>query len=651
MGQRERISISLHLHRWNILSLSAVISVLVFLIFSNQTPQYESAATLLIKNPERDASATGARNFYATQLQILESRQLAGRVVKKTHARFAQHPDFNPALDGSWFAGRFSSGGDRERTLDQQMIDSLLSRLVVSSVADTNLVNIRFRSRNPATAAEVANLIASEYIVSEYEAAQRQQVNRASRVSDELAQFREQLTVSEKALADYQAANNLSANDLAELDTVVREVSNAKRVRMEASANYNRVQSLYQSDPVRLTDLPEILAQPAIVTALSARNLADARVAQLADRYGSRHTRMITAISEQKIQAAELARQLDVAVTIISGAYETAVSQERELRAEAEEIRGRVRSGSVDESILRDLERKVESDRQFYVTFFNQLNQEKPAGSVPSSAVVIDDARLPTAPDTPDSFVAFAIAMVASLVLTSGLAVGRDILDDTIKMPADVSAMGVALLGVVPGEPAVDDPSDDDSGLAFRAVTTRLMLASPETSRSVAIFTPKAGEGGSTVAKQLAHAIATSQPPRRVLHVDTGDGDMTPGPGLADFVAGARVLDACCDTDAARTFASMHLGTRPALADQLFSSPRFAPAIADLCVHFDFVVIDGGPVCGADSLAVAAASGTSLLVVQADEFSRDAIVRVIDEMQPAAQFLGVVLDQSDAAAT
>src|SRR5258708_5785942 len=93
-------------HRWSILALAALVSVLATLIVFSIRPTYRSTATILIEPGKTkvlsiaelyDKGGTD-RDHYYTQVEIIKSDELARRVIEKL--KLTTHPDFDPRLAG-----------------------------------------------------------------------------------------------------------------------------------------------------------------------------------------------------------------------------------------------------------------------------------------------------------------------------------------------------------------------------------------------------------------------------------------------------------------------------------------------------------------------------------------------------------------------
>ena len=88
--------------KWGIAGLVAIVSVMAVVILFNMTPIFESTATMLIEAKEANVVSieevygidSSQREYFATQFEILNSRELARQVVDQL--ALATNAEFDP---------------------------------------------------------------------------------------------------------------------------------------------------------------------------------------------------------------------------------------------------------------------------------------------------------------------------------------------------------------------------------------------------------------------------------------------------------------------------------------------------------------------------------------------------------------------------
>ena len=179
---RKYISI-INIHKWRILSLAVLVTVLTVLVVLNIQSKYASTATLLIESQQAKAVSieevyglnSGQQEYYLTQFEILKSRSIAEKVVDKLNLK--DHPDFEvkPGLvtrlrDLVPFIPDPSAALTPEQIAYKEresLVNEFLERLSISPIRKTQLVQISFTTYSADLAAQVANAVGDEYINSQ----------------------------------------------------------------------------------------------------------------------------------------------------------------------------------------------------------------------------------------------------------------------------------------------------------------------------------------------------------------------------------------------------------------------------------------------------------------------------------------------------
>lgn len=270
----------------------------------------------------------------------------------------------------------------------------------------------------------------------------------------------------------------------------------------------------------------------------------------------------------------------------------------------------------------------------------------------------------PELPSFPRLKYTLPIAIVLGLALALAVAFLREFMNETIRSPADIARVGqLALLGIVADE--ADDPQASGAALAifdaphsviaeqFRQIRTRLHhAASLDTTRSLLVTGPAPQDGKTTVAANLAAALALNG--RRILLVDANFRrpdlhrifDLPNEHGLSDVLLDSSKLAATVRETRIPNLSVLTSGPRPANPAELFESHLFADFLKAAAESYDHVVFDSAPLLVvAEPGAMAARVDGVITVVRAHEESRGLLQRMRDTLrQLKARNLGVVLN-------
>ncbi|CAN5681396.1 hypothetical protein BH11PLA1_BH11PLA1_20480 [soil metagenome] len=284
----------------------------------------------------------------------------------------------------------------------------------------------------------------------------------------------------------------------------------------------------------------------------------------------------------------------------------------------------------------------------------------------------IDRIRRVEIPRTPDilSFPRLIFMLPLGLILTVGLVGGsvvlREVLDQRVRGPADISLIPrVRLLGIVPL--ASEDPTrpvqvetafrDSPTGAVsegFRhirsAVARRLHHGGH---RSLVIMSGAPGSGATTTACNLAMGFAASD--LRVLLIDANFRKpalhrvlkLAEGPGLADILARKTELKSALQQTSTPNLSLLSAGTavHRAIPERL-ATDTMRQIIKDAGESFDLVIVDTAPgMVASDGNALANRCDASMLVLHAMREKRGFVARLRDQLSDAhGEFLGVVVN-------
>jgi capsular exopolysaccharide synthesis family protein len=282
-----------------------------------------------------------------------------------------------------------------------------------------------------------------------------------------------------------------------------------------------------------------------------------------------------------------------------------------------------------------------------------------------SSIRVVDKAEVPRSPARPNRMLNLLLALFGGGLSAVGLTFFFEYIDNRIKSPDEIKGhLGLPFLGLVP---KLTDTSPDEAPLlhtgvptlfaeAFRNLRTNVLFSTTEEGgRSLVVTSTGPGEGKTTVAGNLAVALA--QAGQRVLLVD---GDMrkpkvhvafkeSQTPGLSNVLVGnARASEAVRKTTVQNLWLLL-AGVAPPNPAELLGSQRFRDFLIALQEHFDWVIVDTPPVMAVtDASVVAHLSNGVVFVVGCEQTSKHTANAALEQLEGAkAKFLGGVLNKVD----
>ncbi len=253
--------------------------------------------------------------------------------------------------------------------------------------------------------------------------------------------------------------------------------------------------------------------------------------------------------------------------------------------------------------------------------------------------VPVESAELPTSPVSPQTDRNVLLGLVLGLLLGLGYAVIRSQLDRRIRSAAAVEQrFGVTVVGAIPGDPglrhdpgapaslAVTDEADAPAGTgaaeAFRKLRTNLRFMDVDNPpRVIVVTSPEQGDGKSTIAANLAAAIAASGEP-----VTLVDGDLrrssvaqslglVEGAGLTDVLTGrVDVTEVTQRPHDQPNLAVLSAGAVPPNPSELLGSQTMRTLLRQLAEE-SIVIVDAPPLLPVTDAAVLTAVADGAFVV------------------------------------
>jgi uncharacterized protein involved in exopolysaccharide biosynthesis len=581
-------------YKWGILGLAFVITVAAGLWVYSQQAIYRATASIVLETEQANlvaieemySSGAGHYDYFTTQYEILKSRNLAERVVRRLQLH--KHPAFNaPVADGganspdSYDLNTLKPARNQlppvqltEQELEQQSIAAITAEvaggLTVQPVEYSYIVYLSYESRNPELAARIVNTLASEYIESDLENRVSGTVRATAWLNERLLTLRENLRASELALQDFrdreqlvdvEGVTGLGGQELRDLAARLEE---ARRLRIQAQNVKAEVERAGGAVGEELLTVPVVLQHELVRSLRREQSSAQRRASELAKRYGPKHPKMIAARSDLEAANSSINNAVKKIVQGIDSEFEITQRNERELQSRWEKRKSEVQDFNRKEFELRDLQREVETNRQLYDIFFTRIRETDDAsGFERPHARILDAALVPSFPVRPDKQRTMLIAFLCALLLGSGIALLLDHLDDTVQTPDQVmEKLGVPILGSTPrmdtdGDDGFEQFWDNPQGHyaeCMRTIRTGVILSNLDKPARIIVLTSSLeGEGKSAIAINLGAAMAQME---RTLVIGADlrrpslakrCGLSANHKGLSHFVSGGAELSDCIE--------------------------------------------------------------------------------------------------------
>lgn len=278
---------------------------------------------------------------------------------------------------------------------------------------------------------------------------------------------------------------------------------------------------------------------------------------------------------------------------------------------------------------------------------------------------VYQPERLPAELSFPQLKLMIPVGMIACIGLVGGLAFLREIVDQRVKSPSDISLIPrMRLLGWVPD--ASEDPEgkgaaetafrDRPKGLvaeSYRQLRSNLAKRIDEVGhKSILIMSGMPGSGATSVVSNLALALAAAD--KRVLIIDANFRrpalhrvfGVQEAPGVADVLCAGKSLESAVQKTSTANVDVLSVGSKELRVVERLAASANGDLLARAKAEYDVILIDVAPaVVAGDGLALAQRVDASVLVVRAMADKRGMVSRIRNELGDArAEFMGVIVN-------
>jgi capsular exopolysaccharide synthesis family protein len=335
----------------------------------------------------------------------------------------------------------------------------------------------------------------------------------------------------------------------------------------------------------------------------------------------------------------------------------------------AEALRENVKASAKPDTVLLDVEVLDESPIQArdiantlsdeFVVMVRELETPED-GSRPDARVVVEQrASIPIKPVSPNMPLNILAGLAVGMLLGIGLAVLRDLLDNTVKGRESLEEItGVGLVGSVPldkerrKEPAISFGTDNSAiAEAFRKLRTNLQfLAVDDPPRVIVVTSSMPNEGKSTTAINIALALAEAE--HNVVLVD-GDMrrpklakylDLVGTVGLSTVLSGGASLSEVLQKTRFPGLTVLTSGTAPPNPSELLGSLAAKRLLSELRSQFDYVIVDSSPLLAVTDAAILAANSDGVLILaRFGQTKREQLAHAVGNLEDVgARPLGVI---------
>jgi succinoglycan biosynthesis transport protein ExoP len=562
---------------------------------------------------------------------------------------------------------------------------TLLSKVTVAPVSNTDIIQLSVTWNNPAMSARIANAFGAAVVNRERELVASQATTAIGFLQQEMPAAQQTMHAAEASLAKFEATHHIADIDAQTQATITQAATiDSKIGQVQADQRVQR--AMLASDNRQLAGVPatitggETVAQNPVVAQLQAQlSQAQVQLRALQRQYTNAYPGVITAKSQVATLQREIAaqqatvvastntvpnplyQQIQQQIAQATSAIASDSAQLRALQAQRTQMNPQLAALPAQAAALSDLQRAATSSQGIYGALQQSYNNAQIARDTALSDVTITQPADPRfAAVRPNLILNTILGIVLGAVLAVIGAFLIDYFDNTVKDDRDVQAeLALPSLASVPlvkmrnGTPELPWVRSLTVE-AFLQLVTSMKYATDTSLGTLSITSPTQGDGKSTIALNVAIAMAELEP--RVLLVDA---DLRRASlhaklrlrnevGLSDILVGLSLPEAAIQHSKYAGLDILTSGTATPNPIKLLQSKRMDEFLSEMRGKYRCVVLD----CTAlsvnlDSAVVARKTDGSVIVLAAGQTDLRAARAALRRLQQVGvhNVLGYVLNR------
>ena len=589
-------------------------------------PVYEATATIRI-DPSRPSSlgladqpAAGAGqpgDAIQTEIAILKSDGVAIRSLNNL-----SDADFRSFAGGNGPRSVIPINSVTLSPLDERLVNKLESHVAIKQQESTQLLDIKFRDRDPRLAAVVANELVHSYAVADVSSRDESASQLRSWITMQMARLQNEQEDAQAKLAAFQQANNI-VNTPAAGNTITDRLgllnikltdAQADRIIKEGQLKTAIQTGSDISALVALFPNPKLQAEQAEEVSLLEQR------AQISAKFGKNYQPLV----ELQRRIDELNKQIASSASSVKNQlqqqYAASLSTENMLRNQYNAQIHEAATLNLNQSEYSDLLSKVNSTRDLHSNLQRKLEQADVNTHINSvEPIIVDSARAPVRPIEPQKTLITLSAGLLGLFIGVFSAFVSQFDPDRIQNSNRLqSVIGYPPLVAIPSEPTTQGShASQGTDVSPNLITVRhplsassegyrvlrnALLASTETKSGTLLFVSATSQEGLVgAAANFAVCLATTG--HTVLLVDTNLREpglstlfgSVDGKGLGDFFADGVYPTPRQPILSTKSFSFVPAGSKPALPAESLASDAFWKIFDHWKQTYDYIVFIGAP--------------------------------------------------------
>lgn len=637
---------------------------------------------------------------YTTTVKLIAGNPGAGGVDASAGTDGAAGPNSQlPVLNALMIASGVQSTETyvelfQETPVAEQVISSLglhvsprelLSHVDVKPVTNTAIISLSVHWSDAATSAQIANEFGNAVINRQRQLVANQADSAISFLNQQLPQAQKAMNVAQTQLARYEAQHHIAdisaqtQSTITALATLDAKVGQVEADSQQARAELASAQAELSATPQSIKGSEQVAQNPVLASLQTQLSQTDVQLQTALQQYTDKHPTVIALRNQEAQIKREIAQQQATVIantnTVPNPVYQqmqqqaagfsTQIASDEAqlaaLRKQQHDLNPELAGLPAQAATLANLQRQSKSAEDIYSALEQKYNNAQVARDTALSDVTITQpATAGSSSVSPNITMNLLLAIGLGAILSILGAFVIDYLDSTIKDDRDVEQeLALPSLGAIPLVKMRNGTAElpwvrTMSIEAFLQLVTSIKYASDSRLNAIMVTSPSPGDGKSTVALNVALAMAELEP--RVLLVDADlrraslhlKLRMHNDRGLSDILVGrAKFNDVVQDT----RYPGLDIltaGTPTPNPIKLLESRRMDDFLREAQEQYRCIIVDGTALSvNVDSAVVARKVDGTVIVLSASQTDLRAAKKALTRLQQVGvqNILGYVLNR------
>ena len=433
---------------WLIVSVLAVTTLTAVAGSLLMSKRYSATTTIHVDVDAVDTvsgntvySRETVRNNLATQIEIIKSDQVVGRVIK------ALGLDNDPDIQVEWLEATEGKGDIR-----QWLGNNLLKNLDVKSSLDGTTIALTMESGSAKRAADLANAFANAFKAAALELKTKPAQEYAQRFEEQTKKYRDAVEIAQKNLSDFQRKSGIITSDeKIDIENMRLQELSTELVRLQAQLSDSRSR---RDAVTRGGDqaVPEVVQSVLIQTLTSELGRAEARLGQIGSQFGENHPARLAAVAEVEELRSRRRQEINRVKEGILSSNAINVQRERELSAALEAQKVKVLGLKSKRDELAVYQRELENAQRAFELVARRLTETTVGISAGLSNInILTPAAVPLLPTRPNLVLNTLVGLFLGMFLGLVAAFTLEAAQRPLRNAEDLlQAAGVPVLAVLP---------------------------------------------------------------------------------------------------------------------------------------------------------------------------------------------------------